>query len=299
MENNFKVALITGATGYIGSQLAKYLVNKGIAVHIICRNQSNLKNIQSIIKKISIYRYDENKLNMDKIMQQANPDVVFHLASDMGVESTTLRSDIIVSNVKFGVELLDAMHKYGVNKFINTGTHWQNYNQFEYSPVNFSAATTQAFQDILNFYSEVLKIKIITLKLYEVYGSNDDRNKIVNLLKNSSLNNVELLLSPGDQYLSLVHIDDVISCYINSASKLCSNSKANHEIYSIYSKELIKLKDLVMLVEKEINKKLNIKWGGRPYRAREIMIPVPGKLIDGWAPKISLEDGLKKVFSNG
>jgi len=57
------------------------------------------------------------------------------------------------------------------------------------------------------------------------------------------------------------------------------------------------LRKLAEVFEKVTNKKLNIKWGARPYREREVMIPLEnGEVVPNWKPKVSLEEGIKKLF---
>jgi nucleoside-diphosphate-sugar epimerase len=53
------------------------------------------------------------------------------------------------------------------------------------------------------------------------------------------------------------------------------------------------LKKLAKIFEEVSGRKLNIEWGGLPYRAREVMIPWKGNPVPGWKAMISLEDGIK------
>lgn len=106
-------------------------------------------------------------------------------------------------------------------------------------------------------------------------------------------------MSPGEQLIDLVHIDDVISAYTIAAERLISKGVQLHEIYAVSSGELVSLKALVKIYEEAIHVKLPIQWGGRPYREREVMTPWSlGKTLPNWEPKISLREGILRAELN-
>ncbi|MGC9219666.1 MAG: NAD-dependent epimerase/dehydratase family protein, partial [Athalassotoga sp.] len=72
--------LITGATGYTGSFLARRIVNENIAeVHVIVRKNSDLNKLKEAKDKVFIHVHDGTIENMIEIMNQSKPDGVFHL----------------------------------------------------------------------------------------------------------------------------------------------------------------------------------------------------------------------------
>jgi hypothetical protein len=57
----------------------------------------------------------------------------------------------------------------------------------------------------------------------------------------------------------------------------------------------LSLKSLVEFYAQTTQKKIQINWGARPYRFREVMIPwSKGIGIEGWRPRVGLEEGLKQ-----
>ncbi|HCC31146.1 MAG TPA: NAD-dependent dehydratase [Marinilabiliales bacterium] len=297
MKKNNKVALVTGATGFVGSHLTRYLVNKGWAVHIIIRPQSKIETIYGLRRKITIHKYNGTTIEMVRILKLSQPQIVFHLASLFlaGHQSSDIIS-LIQSNILFGTQLAEAMVKNGVYKMVNTGTSWQHYNNEDYNPVNLYAATKQAFESILEFYLESTSLKIITLKLFDTYGPNDSRPKLFNLLKKSAKKS-SLPMSDGKQLLDIVYIDDIINAYMIAAERLLSNKAGKHEHYAISSNHPISLRNVIAVYEKTTESKLPIKWGARSYRPREVMIPWnKGKKLPGWDPQIPLEKGIKRII---
>lgn len=294
---NSKVALVTGATGFVGSHLTKRLIKDGWCTHIIVRPQSSLDIISLMKEKITIHIYDGTTENMLDILNKAKPEIVFHLASLFLVEHQSKDIEALIrSNILFGTQLVEAMVANGVYKLINTGTSWQHYNNEDYNPVNLYAATKQAFEAILKFYIEATPLKAITLKLFDTYGPNDPRPKLFNLLKKVTEEQKVLAMSPGEQLIDIVYIDDVVDAFMIAAERLLSGKVDKCEDYAVSSGKPIKLKSLVEAYEKVIAKKLPIKWGGHPYRKREVMSPWnKGKPVPGWNIKISLEEGIKKM----
>ncbi|MFB0925747.1 MAG: NAD(P)-dependent oxidoreductase, partial [Vicingaceae bacterium] len=64
--------------------------------------------------------------------------------------------------------------------------------------------------------------------------------------------------------------------------------------YSVANKKSYQLKEVIQIFESISNKKINVVWGGKPYRKREVMnLWVNGDNLPNWKPKISLEEGLK------
>lgn len=292
-------ALITGGSGFVGSRLAHYLVDNGWSVDIVTTIEGNLSQLKSDITKYKIYPHDGSTKGMVELFGQSRPDIVFHLASLFLAEHKEADVESLIrSNILFGTQVLEGMLASGCSYIINTGTSWQHFEDKEYNPVCLYAATKQAFSDILCFYTEAEGLKAITLKLFDTYGPGDARPKLFNLLKKMAEEGKEITMSPGEQMLDLVYIDDVIKAFARSAEIIDSNAIDKNVEYAISSGKLIKLKHIVALYEEIVNKPMRIEWGGRDYRKREVMIPwSKGHLLPGWQAEINLEEGIRRTVS--
>lgn len=293
-----KRAIITGATGFVGSNLCKYLIDNDWKVFVISRPSSNYTNINDILNKIKVFEYDGDVENLISYFNKVKADVIFHLASFVSIDHSSIQIDSLIdSNIKFGMNILEAMKKSQTKLLINTGTFWQHYNSNEYNPVNLYAATKQAFVSLIRYYVEVENIKVITLKLFDTYGEFDTRIKLINLLDKFSREGKQLDMSPGEQLLDLVHIDDVVRAYVIAYEHLLKYSIGYQE-YGISSGKPIKLKNLIEIFEKIKNKKNIANLGALEYRNREVMIPWNSyEQLPNWSPYISLEEGLRR-FNN-
>ncbi|KPI57231.1 hypothetical protein IM33_00935 [Clostridioides difficile] len=264
--------VLTGGSGYIGSNLARKLYTLGYDIYVIVRKDSRLDLICDIEKNINIYYFDGKTLSLNNFMNEIKPDLVIHLASLFINEHTTLQIDeLINSNILFSTQLIETSLRANVKYFINTGTHWQNYNEENYNPVNLYAATKEAFQDICKYYSEATNMSIITIKLIDTYGPYDPRPKVMNLLKDIYFNNKTLDMSSGEQELGLLYIEDVIKAYLIAMEKIQKMNPKECKTFLALPKEIYSLKEVVGIFQCAVGEKLDINWGKKPYRKRETM----------------------------
>lgn len=285
--------LVTGATGYVGSNLVRALVEQGWQVSVVVRMGSKLDVLGSLLNEISVYEHDGTTISMIELVKSAKPEIVFHLASLFLAEHKPEDvGKLIECNLLFSTQLVEAMVANNVGYLINTGTAWQHFENQNYSPVNLYAATKQAFEDILIYYVNAHAIKVKTLALFDTYGENDPRSKLMSLLWNIVYEQKPLQMSPGNQYIDLVHISDVVRAFILAACNIFEQNEGHIE-YGISSGKPIKLQELVKIFESATGHSLPIVWGGRPYRPRESMVAWTNyKPLPGWEPMIPLEDGI-------
>lgn len=291
-------ALVTGSTGFVGSHLTKHLRTLGWNVAVLVRPKSD-QRLLTDLDQIQIYEHSGSLNSMLKIVEAAKPDVVFHLASHVISDHTpTALDDLVHSNILFGTQLVEAMTTAGINNLVNTGTGWQHFGGSPYSPVNLYAASKQAFESILQYYLEAEKLKVITLKLNDTYGSNDSRPKVLNQLKQFANSHSQLQMTDGWQELDLVHVLDVVEAYELAGQRLLEPTFLRREEYSVSSGRPIVLRDLVQLCRSAWNAEIRINWGGREYRSREMMKPWLGTTLPGWVPKISIMAGLRMMIDD-
>jgi nucleoside-diphosphate-sugar epimerase len=292
-----RIALVTGATGFVGSHLVKCLLTENWYVHIIIRPTSSLQQLQSVQDNLTIHTHDGTIHSMINIVGTIQPSVVFHLASLFIAEHQSEDiTNLIDSNIRFGNYLVEAMITHQVEYLVNTGTSWQHYQNQDYSPVCLYAATKQAFEAILQYYIEANALNVITLKLFDTYGSDDPRPKLLYLLNQIAKAQQSLPMSLGEQLIDLVHINDIVNAFVIAAERLLAGNVSRHEKYAVSSGEPLTLKELVRCYERIMQHNLPIVWGGRKYRKREVMMPWDkGQWIAGWEPQVKLEEGLNML----
>lgn len=97
--------------------------------------------------------------------------------------------------------------------------------------------------------------------------------------------------------MDLVHIDDVLSALIEAIRRVSDEPVGGIRTYQIRTGEAHSLKSLVGVIEKASETKLNVVFGGRPYRNREVMRPYSGgDALPNWRAKTSFLDGIKEIL---
>lgn len=291
--------LVTGATGFIGQNLVKLLLDKEYEIHCIVRINSNISKIDSRAK---IFVYDENIDSLLGYCKEKKFNGIIHLASlFLATHSKDDISSLISSNIVFGTELLEASKQSNTKWFINTGTFWQNYESEKYNPVNLYAATKEAFQVLAKYYTQTSNLIFATIKLNDTFGPNDTRNKVFNLWNKIAKSGETLEMSAGEQIIDISYIDDVISVYELLIDYLNSDKQdefRNRE-FVVTNNERMSLKDLSKVFEEATHSKLNIIWGGREYRDREVMVPYNiGKTVPNWKQRYALKEAIQKTIGD-
>jgi nucleoside-diphosphate-sugar epimerase len=285
--------LVTGATGFVAKHLIPKLNNYDYK--LVVRALSNDYNSKSQI----IYDMDNLEIFRDSI-KEYNPDVVIHLASFLtSADDINNIKNIVESNILFTSYLLEALKETKLKLFINTGTFAEFYNNDEkQNPAYFYAASKLAVRPIIQYFKNLRGFRSINIIPYSIYGGESKSKKVIDFIIDSTKSKEPIAMTSGEQILDFIHIYDVIDFYI----------------YCIENIELLKddldyhlgtgigtsIKQLANLIDKEIDGKVNINWGMKDYRPLDIMKAIAPiskfKKELNWHPRISIEDGIKKII---
>jgi len=250
-----------------------------------------------VIRQLAaVERYDGTYESLSKIFQNYKPDYVIHLASFYTSEHVSADIDHLVdSNLRFPIHLVEAATNFGVKYFINSGSSWQYYEGNRDSSVNLYAAMKSAFESVLRFYVDSRDFKVLTLLLYDTYGPRDPRNKIVASLFKAAKSGGVLELSPGEQKIDLVHVEDVVAAFAQAAEWIPLASDG-YSKFGVFSGNLISIRELVDLCRDQWRDTLEVKFSSRAYRLREVMVPsYPYATLPSWAPRIALPLGIRSL----
>lgn len=291
------IVVLTGATGYVGRHVAEACLARGWQVHLLTRPGSVVP--KSLDARVVRHDIDMSVEALQDVLAGIGPDCVLHLASaPAGPHTTSSVERLLEANIRFPVLLLEAMRETGVRSLVNTGTYWQHYNESAYWPTDFYAATKQAFEDLLRHYTDQHGFAAVTLKLYDTYGLNDPRRKIVTGLVEAAISGATLEMSAGEQVLDLTHVEDVGTAFALAAERSCRLADGRNETFFI-SGERLALRELVAMVEQKSGGQLKVCLGARPYREREVMKPITGdgKAL-GWVPTHSVSDTIDAMLAS-
>lgn len=285
-----KTILLTGATGYLGSCLAKALVAKGHKLIILKRKKSSLIRIESIIPMVVFYN-TENLNYSVPFSVHGKIDAVIHTATCYGRKGET-PIEVLEANTKFPLRLMDAAKAAGVSIFINTDTILDKY-------LNLYSFSKKQLLEWGKFFSIHNKMFFVNMKIEHFYGPGDDDSKFTMHVLNSCLKNVpELKLTLGDQKRDFIYIDDVVSAYLIILEKLEVLPDFFNE-YHVGSGKAVSIRNFVEIVHLLTESQTHLAFGCLPYRKGEVMSSCANiePLVKlGWLCKTNLEEGLKLVI---
>ncbi len=288
-------ALISGITGFIGGKLSQRLLSDGWQVDAIVRPQSDTG---SLVNSGITFHSVEDGQDLTSVLAKAKPDVVFHLASLYLAEHRPDQIEALISsNVLFPALLAEAMAATGCTRLINTGTAWQQFGVDSYLPVNLYAATKQAAEDLLLYYADAHDLSVVTLRLFDTYGRGDKRRKLIQILIDAARSGEPIAMSPGEQIVDMTHVDDVVAAFVLAAKHLTASAPGSNATWFV-SGERFSVRELADLVANAIGRLVNARFGGRPYRDREVMLPyVPNEaeLVPEWRRQRTVEETVRDI----
>jgi nucleoside-diphosphate-sugar epimerase len=132
---------------------------------------------------------------------------------------------------------------------------------------------------------------VVTLVLPDTYGPGDPRCKVFRVLHEAARKRDILDMSPGGQCLDLVHADDVADAFVHVAN-LAQKLPTGCHHFGVSSGRHLTLREAVALWHSSGGSCPEIRWGTRPYGAREHFMPHLPTPLPGWAPSVALEVGL-------
>ena len=279
-------ALVTGATGFVGGVLVRRLIADGWTVDALVRTPDVV-----LPAGVDAHAIPPAVAELIDVVGALAPTHCFHLATAFrGVHQPADIAPMIEANLGFGTALAEAASRVAGVKFVNTGTVWQHYDAAAYSPVSLYAATKQAFADVLVFYAEVEGLAVHTLELMDTYGPQDRRAKLIPFLLRAGADGTPIDMTDGTQLIDLVHVDDAVQALLATAASPAGQT------YGARGDGAITLRELVDRFQDATGLHLDVRWGVRPARPREMMRPwMTAEPPPGWSPTVRLHDGLREL----
>ena len=281
-------AVVTGATGFVGTALVRRLAADGWAVDALVRTDG-----ATLPEGVRPQRVPDSVDGMIELVGNLAPTHCFHLATAFrGVHTPADIAPMIDANLGFGTMVAEACARIPDLRFVNTATVWQHFDAAPYSPVSLYAATKQAFADLLVFYSEVEGLAVHTLELTDTYGPHDPRPKLIPFLLRTGAEGTRLEMTDGSQLIDLVHVEDAVGALLATAAAPPGPN------YGARGDGVITLRDLVDRFQTATGFTLDVVWGARDSRPREMVRPwMTAEPPPEWSPQIRLDDGLRALVT--
>jgi len=223
-----KKVLVTGGAGFIGSHLVDRLVQDGWCVTIV--DDLSRGKVENLNPKAKFYKCELNENKLHDIIEQAAPNIVFHLAAQIDIRlSVNNPMADAETNIKGSLNLLQACHHKGVERIIFSSTGGAMYGDPNELPVGEDllpapdspyAISKLAVEHYLRFYEKVYGIKSVSLRYGNVYGPRQDslgEAGVIAIFTQAVLSGKRpTIYGDGEQLRDYIYIDDVVDANIAS-----------------------------------------------------------------------------------
>ncbi len=302
--------LVTGGAGFIGSHVAKKLIEKKHSIVIIDNfneyydPQLKKDRIKHLLQNLDfkLYKADiSDTKELEKIFKKEKIDIVCHEAAQAGVRYS-LENPFVYekSNILGTLNLLELSKKFKIKKFVfaSSSSVYGNSEKLKFSekdntdsPVSLYAATKKSTEMICHSYHSLHGIPMAGLRYFSVYGPYGRPDMALfkfteNVLKQKQIE----VYGNGKMNRDFTYIDDIVDGTIKAIEK-----KMSFEIFNLGFGKQISLMNFIELIEKHTGKKAKKKF--LPMQKGDVRKTSAdiskAKRMLNWKPKVSTDKGIK------
>ena len=312
-----KKIIVTGGAGFIGSNLINKLINNNSSI-IMNIDKLNYASNRKFIKKYDNYFFSKIDLKnhdlVDKVIQDFNPDHIYHLAAESHVDrSIASPREFIDSNIIGTFNLLESIRKNNLeNKVtfqhistdevygdleISDKSFTENSKFFPNSPYSASKASSD---HLVRAWNKTFGIKTFISNCSNNFGPNQDKEKFIPKIIFNLKHGKEIpVYGSGNQIRDWLYVEDHVDALIQISEKgkvgntyniggnqECSNIEIINLIQDIFSKK----------IKKSISAKIKYVKDRAAHDFRYSINSDKAKKVLEWEPKFNLISGLETTI---
>lgn len=291
--------LLTGAAGFIGSQIARLLVQEGHTVSAIVRPGTDRWRLRDIERDLSIIDGDLRALPpLRDALRAARPDVCLHLAWHGW--SGKAEAEQNLTSLSVSLDLLRMMPELECPRFVAVGTCFE----YEFGgdrlnettplrPGELYGTCKKSLFEVGQQFSALTGISVVAPRVFYSYGPFEDERRLVPSVVLALLRDEMAKVTPGEQVRDYLHVQDVASAIWRVADSDVTGA------VNIASGEPVTIAELATRMGQLLGKPELVQLGAMPYRPGEPM-RILGDATTlrhglGWTPRFDLDRGLAET----
>ncbi len=294
--------LVTGAGGFIGSNLVRTLTARGhSSVHALVRSGTSLARLEDFPDRITVHHVDaHDREALLDCLRSVRPVAVINTirTGPSCVDPLT----VVRNNVMAPANLMVATADSGCTRFVQLGSSTEyetRRGELDEStplrPVSLHGATKAAASLLCQALAAELDIGLVVLRPFQVYGPWDEPTHLVPTAIAAALDDRELVLAPRGRR-DWVFVSDVVEACLLALEAELGGEELNLGTGTQWSNEEV-VETIVRLSGRRIRVRIDERagrpwdrddWRANPSRAGELL---------GWKPRHDLESGLKATIT--
>lgn len=295
-----KKAIVTGANGFVGSNVCKKLCENGVEVTAVIKDENeNIDNIKSL-SKLSVVFCDLDSIeSLTEKISGADYDVFYHFAWVGSAGPLRCDEEIQLKNALWTAKALRTACKLGCKKFVNAGsimekeTYTAVYTQDSTPGLPYIyGAGKLAARAICKPIANSLDIDLCWAVITNAYGAGEFSPRFVNSTIRKIIAGEPLQFTAATQNYDFIYIDDVASAFY----AIGEHGKPNRE-YTIGSGNARPLKEFIIEMQQALAPEAVPVFGDIPFTG--VNMPLIAfdttaiKADCGFTPSISFAEGTK------
>ena len=274
--------IVTGATGFIGSELLIQLRLYGLQV-------------------IGLSSKDGDVASVETWKNLPSARAVIHLAGRSYVPESWTNSSCFMDTNIVGSELALMYCRNHGAKFIMASAYLYGVPQHlpicehdEVNPNNPYALSKYLAEQLAEFSYQYYHIPVTLLRIFNVFGTGQRKEFLIPTIINQALKGKEIKLKNLEPRRDYIHVNDVVDALI-----LASRLKDGYNLFNIGSGKSYSVAEIVQIVQNILGTNLPVisQKKIRPQEIQDVKADIgQAAKILGWKPKISFEEGLNKII---
>lgn len=287
--------LVTGATGFVGTNLVRRLVDEGARVSIISRSKTMLDAVRADLLDYG---------SLVQAMEKIEPEKVFHLGAfvDLNRDYQTA-TKCVQTNIQGTLNLLEASKGRELSSFVYLGT----YEVYGFNPTPFDeeqpvnpvspySISKVSGEHLCKLYNNLYGLPVILLRLSHLYGPQQDPERLIPYVVRCALRNEEIKLTAGDQTRDYLFVEDAVKAILKSSI----SDRAVSGLFNIGSGREYSVREIVEKILELTDSDIVPGFGElqrRSYDPERLYCDISrAKEVLDWVPDHTLEEGLKKTI---
>ncbi len=286
-------ALVTGASGFLGSRLVARLVERGTTVTCTTRAAGPPSKDRVVWRECDL----TEPASVAELFTATRPAVVFHLASHVsGLREPENVHLTLAGNLTAAVNVLLAALEVGSRRVVLAGSYEEP--EPGTAPRSPYAAAKAGATAYARMFSSLYGLSTVVLRPAMIYGPGQrDTSKLIPYVARCFLAGETPVLGSGRRPIDWVYVDDVVAAF-----ELASTAAGvDGEVIDIGSGELHTITEVVSILQAATGAVDGPKFGGLPDRPSEQILAADtarAERLLGWRAATSLEDGLSRTVES-